>query len=68
MESTFDYNWDWVSRQVQTVFLCGSDDCDGYIERKKDTEKKLGVSEYDMDGKLRCLIQFMSSVVSIKFN
>ena len=23
MEFTFDYNWDWVSGQVQTVCLCG---------------------------------------------
>ncbi len=35
MEFTFDYNLDWVSGQVQTVYLCGSDNCDGYIEKKK---------------------------------
>ncbi len=35
MEFTFNYNWDWVSRQVQTVCLCGSQNCDGYIEKKK---------------------------------
>jgi SET domain-containing protein len=35
MEITFDYNWDWVSRQVHTVCLCGSDNCDGYIEKKR---------------------------------
>jgi SET domain-containing protein len=35
MEFTFNYNWDWVSRQVQTVCLCRSDNCDRYIERKK---------------------------------
>ena len=44
MEFTFDYNWDWVSGHVQTVCLCGSVICDGYIEKK--------------DGILRCLIQF----------
>ncbi len=35
MEFTFDYTWDWVSGQVQTVCLCGSDNCDGYIEKKR---------------------------------
>ncbi len=35
MEFTFDYNWDWVSGQVQTVCLCGSENCNGYIEKKK---------------------------------
>ncbi len=35
MEFTFNFNWDWVSGQVQTVCLCGSDNCDGYIEKKK---------------------------------
>ncbi len=59
MEFTFDYNWDQVSGQVQTVCLCGSDNCDRYIE-KKDVEKNLGVSEYDIDGMLRCKIQFRS--------
>ncbi len=59
MEFTFDYNWDWVSRQDQTVCLCGSDNCDGNVEKKsQDVEKNLGVSEYDMDGILRCTIQF----------
>jgi SET domain-containing protein len=28
MEFTFDYNWDWVSRQDQTVCLHGSVNCD----------------------------------------
>jgi hypothetical protein len=28
------------------------------LKKKKDVEKKLGVSEYDMDGILRCTIQF----------
>jgi SET domain-containing protein len=36
-EFTFDYNRDWVSRQLQTVCLCGSDNCDGYIEKKRKT-------------------------------
>ncbi len=35
IEFTFDYNWDWVSRHFQTVCLCGSDKCEGYIEKKK---------------------------------
>jgi SET domain-containing protein len=35
MKFTFDYNWDWVSGQVQTVCLCGSENCDGYIEKKR---------------------------------
>jgi SET domain-containing protein len=35
MEFTFDYNWDWVSGQVLTVCLCGPDNCDGYIEKKR---------------------------------
>jgi hypothetical protein len=39
MEVTFDYNWDWVSRQAQTVCLCGSDNCDGYVEKKERREK-----------------------------
>jgi hypothetical protein len=34
MEFTFDYNWDWISKQVQTVCLCMSDNCDGSIEKK----------------------------------
>ena len=58
MEFTFDYNWDWVSGQIQTVCLCGSDNCDGYIEKKRKTKKNLGGSDYDMDGILRCTIQF----------
>ncbi len=35
MEFTFDYNWDWVRGQAQTVCLCGSENCDGYINKKK---------------------------------
>ncbi len=35
MEFTFDHNWDWVSKQVQTFCLCRSDNCDGYIEKKE---------------------------------
>ncbi len=31
MEFMFDCKWDWVSRQVRTFCLCGSDNCDGYI-------------------------------------
>jgi SET domain-containing protein len=31
----FDYNWDWVRRQVRTVCLCRSKNCDGYIDKKK---------------------------------
>jgi hypothetical protein len=38
------------------------------ILRKKDVDKKLGVSEYDMDGILGCKIQLRSYVVSIDFN
>jgi hypothetical protein len=41
MEFTFNYNWDWVSRQVQTVCLCRSDNCDGYIERKRKRQRKI---------------------------
>jgi hypothetical protein len=48
-----------VSGQVQTVCLCGSENCDGYIE-KKDVENNVGMSEYDMNGILRCKIQFRS--------
>jgi SET domain-containing protein len=35
MEFTFDYNWDWLSGQVQTVCLCGSDNCDKYIDERR---------------------------------
>jgi SET domain-containing protein len=35
MEFTFNYNWGWVSGQVQTVCLYGSENCDGYIKKKK---------------------------------
>jgi SET domain-containing protein len=35
IEFTFDYNWDWVSKQVLRVCLCRSDNCDGYIEKKR---------------------------------
>jgi SET domain-containing protein len=59
MEFTVNYNWDWVSGQVWTVCLCGSENCDGYIE-KKDAENNLGMSEYGMNGILRCKIQFRS--------
>jgi hypothetical protein len=38
---TFDYNWDWVCGQVQTVCLCGSDNCDGYIEKKERRREKV---------------------------
>ncbi len=58
MEFIIDYSWELVSRQFRIVCLCGSDNCDGYIDKKKDAEKKLGGSEYDIDGILRCLIQF----------
>jgi hypothetical protein len=34
----------------------------------RDAEKNLGGSEYDMDGILRCTIQFRNKVVSIEFN
>jgi hypothetical protein len=48
MEFTFDYNWDWVCGQVQTVCLCRSVNCDGYIEKKKKFVKiNLGGSDYD---------------------
>ncbi len=60
MEFTFDYNWDWVSRQVRTVCLCGSENCDGCIEKKKGVDNSLGMSEYDMNGILGCKIQFRS--------
>ncbi len=59
MEFTFDYNWDWVSRQDQTVCLCGSENCDGCIEMRK-VENSFGMSEYDMIGILRCKIKFRS--------
>ncbi len=35
MELTFNYNRDWVSGQVQTVCLWGSENWDGYIEKSK---------------------------------
>ncbi len=38
------------------------------LRKKKDVVKKLGVSEYDMDGILRILIKFRNYVVSIEFN
>jgi hypothetical protein len=60
VEFTVDYNWDWVSGQVRTVCLCGSEICDGYIEKKKNGEHNLGMSEYDINGILRCKIQFRS--------
>jgi SET domain-containing protein len=41
MEFTFGYNWDWVSRQVRTVCLCGSVNCDRYIEKKRKTQRKI---------------------------
>ncbi len=41
MEFTFDYNWVWVSGQVQTVCLCRSDNCDGYIEKKERRREKI---------------------------
>ncbi len=40
IEFTFDYNWDCVSGQVQTVCLCWSDNCDGCIEKIK-MERKI---------------------------
>ncbi len=40
MEFTFDYNWDWVSGQLQTVCLCRSNNCDGYIEKKERRREK----------------------------
>jgi hypothetical protein len=42
MEFTFDYNRDWVSGQDQIVCLCGSDNCDGYIEKINSVEKNSG--------------------------
>ncbi len=39
MELTFDYNWELVNGQVGTVCLCGSDNCDGQIEKKNDVVK-----------------------------
>jgi SET domain-containing protein len=60
MEFMFDYNLDWVCRQVQTVCLCRSENCDGCIDKKKDVENNLGMSEYDMNGILRCKIKFRS--------
>jgi SET domain-containing protein len=53
MEFMFDYNWDWVSGQVRTICLCGSENCDGYIEKKKGVANNLGMSEYEMNGILR---------------
>jgi SET domain-containing protein len=35
MELTFDNNWELESGQVGTVCLCGSDNCDGHIEKKR---------------------------------
>ncbi len=35
MELTFDYNWELVNGQVGMVCLCGSDNCDGKIEKKR---------------------------------
>jgi hypothetical protein len=36
------------------------------LKKKKDMEKNLG-GRYDMDGILRCTIQFRNKVVSIEF-
>ncbi len=41
MEITFDYNWIWERGQIQTVCLCKSENCDGYIDKKKDVENDL---------------------------
>jgi hypothetical protein len=41
MEFTFDYNCKLVSRQVQSVCLCRSDNCDGYIEKKERRGEKV---------------------------
>ncbi len=41
MDFTFDYNWDWVSRQAQTVCFCRSDNCDRYIEKKRKSYRKI---------------------------
>ncbi len=35
MEVTFNYNWDGVNGQVQTVCLCGSENCERDIQKKK---------------------------------
>jgi SET domain-containing protein len=37
MEFAFDYNWHWVSGQVRTVCLCGSNNVGGYIEKERKT-------------------------------
>jgi SET domain-containing protein len=60
MEFMFDYNWDWVRGQVRTVCLCRSEIVTDILTRKKDVENNLGMSEYDMNGILRCKIQFRS--------
>jgi hypothetical protein len=52
MEFPFDYNWDWVSGQVQTVCLCRSEIVMDIL-RKKDVMNNLGMSKYDMNGILR---------------
>jgi hypothetical protein len=41
MEFIFEYNWDWVSKQVRTVCLCKSDNCDGYIDKKERRREKV---------------------------
>ncbi len=38
------------------------------LRRKKSADYNLGMSEYDMNGILRCKIQFRSKVVSIELN
>ncbi len=38
------------------------------LTRKQDVENNLGMSEYDMNGILRCKIQFRSQVVSIELS
>jgi hypothetical protein len=39
MEFTFDYNRDWVSRQVQTFACAGQIIVTDILRRKKDLEK-----------------------------
>jgi hypothetical protein len=38
------------------------------LARKKGVDNNLGMSECDMNGVLRCKIQFKSKVVSIELN
>ncbi len=50
-------------------FACtGQINVTNILRKKKDVEKNLGGSDYDMDGILRCTHQFRNKVDSIEFD